>query len=343
MRVLVTGATGFVGSHTARALVEAGHRVRVLVRNPDRLAALGGLAARVEVAAGDMTDAAAVGRALDDQDAVVHAAALVRLERKHAARVLAANRAGVEQVIGAAAARGVPRILYVSSAVALFHPDGDSPYTRSKTEAEQQVRALQAQGAPIRTTYPAGVLGPDDPGLSASNRGLVALCRVPVVTRGGLQLVDVRDVAAAHVRLLELPPGPGGHLLCGHFLRWSEVIDRLEAITGHRFRRLPVPGPLLRAAGAVCDAIQRVHDLELPLTLEAARIMTQWTPIAPDPRDGGLGIAFRDPAETIRDTLRWLHATTGVDGCASITDSRFPRRRRSPPPAPGAPGRAPPA
>ncbi len=329
-RVLVTGATGFVGSHTTRALLRAGHDVRVLVRRPEQLPSIFGrdLAGRLDVVTGDMTDASAVGRALAGQDAVVHAAALVRLERRHAARVLEGNRAGVEHVVGGAVARGIERILYVSSAVALFQPGGpaitrDSPvgtgenaYMRSKAECERHVRELQARGAPIRTSYPVAVLGPDDPGLSAANRALLALFRdVAVVTRGGLQMVDVRDVARAHVHLLGLPAASGRHILAGHFLRWGELVDRFEQLTGRRFRRVHAPAALLAAAGSVCDAIKRVWDFELPLTREAARIMTEWVPVVADGEDEGErppGLGFRDVRATLRDTLLWLHDTRAL-------------------------------
>jgi dihydroflavonol-4-reductase len=327
MRVLVTGGTGFVGSHTARALVRAGHRVRLLARDPEKVHAIfdSDLARRFDVAPGDMTDSDAVIRALEGQDALVHAAALVALGRKQAARVLSVNRRGVENVIGAAAARGIARIVYVSSAVALFHAgassitvdspvrdqwgESESAYSRSKAECERYVRALQARGAPIRTTYPGGVLGPDDPAMSEGNRGLLTLFRdAPVVTDGGLQMVDVRDVASAHVRLLEAPAAPARHMLGGHFLRWAELVDLFEQITGKKHRRLPVPGALLRAAGAMADVVRRVWDFELPLTREATCIMTQWAPCTPHPGDDALGITFRSARETVRDTLSWLHA-----------------------------------
>ncbi|MET0591176.1 MAG: NAD-dependent epimerase/dehydratase family protein, partial [Polyangiaceae bacterium] len=201
MRVLLTGGTGFVGSHVARALLEAGHETALLVRTPDKVARIFGpeLAARFEILAGDMTDEAAVARALRGRDALVHAAAVVALERKHAARVLADNRRGLEVVVGQAVASRIERIVYVSSIVALYRPGssatsvdgigdaGGSAYSRSKVECELYVRGLQGTGAPIRSTYPSAVVGPDDPGLSEANRGVLAFCATPVVTDTGLQ------------------------------------------------------------------------------------------------------------------------------------------------------------
>lgn len=324
MRVLVTGATGFVGSHAARALLEAGHEVRLFVRSEDKVPRVFGpeLGRRFDVKSGDMTNAEAVSRALEGQQAVVHAAAVVALERKHAARVLANNRRGVEVVVGGAIDAGIERVLYVSSVAALFRPggpplnadapvgNGGSAYTQSKAECEEYVRALQARGAPIRTTYPAGVIGPDDPGLSEANRGVLAFFRdAAVVTDSGLQMVDVRDVARAHVRLLDARAAPGRHMLAGHFLPWAELVCLFEEITGKKLRRLPIPGSVMRAVGVVADWVKWVWDFQFPLSREAMQIMTQWTPVRGAHEDAELGIVFRDPRETLRDTLLWLNTT----------------------------------
>ena len=282
-------------------------------------------ARQFEIIAGDMTDEQAVSRSVRGRHAVIHSAALVALERKHAARVLHENQRGIEVVVGSALAAGIERVLYVSSAVALYRAgmpsittdtigdSGGSAYTRSKVECEMYVRSLQATGAPIRSTYPAGVIGPDDPGLSEANRGVLAFFRdASVVTDTGIQMVDVRDVATAHLRLLEAPTGPGRHLLGGHFLPWGSLVDLLEEITGRKLRRIPVPGAVMRASGVIADIVKQVWDFQFPLSHEAMRLMTQWVPVEAAPGDEMAPFAFRDPRITLADTLRWYAAAGHV-------------------------------
>ena len=164
-----------------------------------------------DVVVGDVVDETAVADAMRGCDAVFHAAALVDLRRKLAQRVLDTNKAGVERVIGGAAKRGLPSIVYVSSMSVFFQPgpvitpespivDATTAYGRSKVEAERVVRRLQESGAPIRISYPCGIVGPDDPGMSDGNRALwtwIALLFADMP--GGFQPVDVSDVAALHV------------------------------------------------------------------------------------------------------------------------------------------------
>ena len=216
MRVLVTGGTGFTGSHTVCALIAAGHQVRLLVRDAAKVRRVFESRGFVpdDVTVGDMTDADAVDDALTGCDGVVHAAALVDLRRSMARAVEDTNTRGVELVIGGAAKRGLSSIVYVSSLGVFFVPGGPpltpelpiapgtTAYARSKAQAERYVRRLQQDGAPIRICYPAGIMGPDDPGLSAVSNGLVSFMRdIFVITSGGMQIVDVRDLAALHVKL----------------------------------------------------------------------------------------------------------------------------------------------
>jgi nucleoside-diphosphate-sugar epimerase len=322
VKVLVTGGTGFTGSHTARALATAGHEVRLLVRDPAKVPRVfepHGLALS-DVVVGDMTDAGAVEKALAGCDGVVHSAAIVDLRRSSARRVEDTNARGVELVVGGAVRRGLPSIVYVSSLSVFFVPGGPpvSPelpiapattsYARSKAQAEVYVRQLQAKGAPIRLSYPAGIVGPDDPGMSDANHAVYSWYRdTGVVTSSGFQCVDVRDVAALHVKLLELPPGPHRYAAAAEMLPWAEIYELLDRVTGTRLRRFAVPGWLMRAAGRVGDVVKHVYDFNFPLTRDSMEFATQWPGADAERTTRELGVRFRPIEETYRDTLRWMH------------------------------------
>jgi nucleoside-diphosphate-sugar epimerase len=321
VKILVTGGTGFIGSHTARALAAAGHELRLLVRDPTK-------AARVlaphgvdtsDCAVGDVTDATAVAKALDGCEGVFHAAAVVALAPRHAPEVLRTNTRAVELVVGGARERGLRSIVYVSSLSALFHPDAppitaDAPlpaatgvYSRSKTEGERFVRQLQAEGAPVRSTYPPAVLGPDDPGLSEGNRAIQIMVRNGMaLTSTGFQILDVRDLAALHVALLTRDDAPGRAVAAGHYFAWRDLADLLDALTGTRIRRVSIPGAVLRLFGRVGDAVKHVYPFDFPLTAEAMDFATRWPGAETSPAVAALGIRWRPARETLADTLRWL-------------------------------------
>jgi nucleoside-diphosphate-sugar epimerase len=319
MRVLVTGGTGFVGSHTVRALLAEGHAVRLLVRDPHKVGRVfGGAAGVLGVTRGDVVCADDVAHALSGCDAVVHAAALVSLRASEARKVREVNLRGAEHVLGGAAGRGIPRIVYVSSASALAEPGGptvtgESPiaaarsaYGRSKAEAEALARRLQAEGAPIAITYPVGVVGPEDPGLSEANHALWTFVHdVTIHTSSGFQAVDVRDVAELHARLLAGETG-GRWPAATRTVPWREMADLLDGLTGSRVRRLRVPGFLLRAAGHVGDVAKRFVDFSFPLTHEAMEFATRWPGVDASETSRATGLAFREPATTFADALRWM-------------------------------------
>jgi dihydroflavonol-4-reductase len=141
MRTLVTGATGFIGSHVARMLRERGHSVRILARSPERAARLFAEGS-VEIAPGDMTDAAAVTAAIAGCDSLVHAAAAVSLDPRDAQRLLSENVAGTRAVIDAALAARVAGIVYVSSLVTIWKLPGPDPGPSSPLQERQDGYAL---------------------------------------------------------------------------------------------------------------------------------------------------------------------------------------------------------
>lgn len=336
MKIFVTGATGFVGAHTAMALMDAGHELRLLVRDRDfasRYFRRHGYEPQ-DFAVADMRDRNAVRTAMQGCDAVFHAAAMVSLDPKKADEIYKSNLDSVDAVIGTACQLGIPNIVYVSSLGALFNPDGRrideqsplgvsrEPYSRSKRDCEEYVRGLQRQGYPIQITYPSGIFGPDDPKLNESNHALISLLRVVPQTTAGIQCVDVRDLALAHRLMLEKPPQgdfeQARYVVAGHFYPWPEFHRMLQQVTGRRIFAPPTPGALLRFFGRIMDVVKTFYPVDFPVTSESMAIVSQW-PVADSSRLlNHFGMAFRPGAETFSDTVRWLvdagHAKPSIAG-----------------------------
>ncbi len=322
---MVTGGTGFVGAHSTKALLDAGHEVRLLVRQPARIdAALRplGVAERPDHVVGDMVDEGAVREAVAGCDAVLHCAAVVALDRRRAAEVLDANPRGVRTVVEAAVEAGADSVVHVSSTSALFRPGIErlhadlpparvaSAYGRSKAAAETWVRARQAEGAPITVTYPAGVVGPPaGPAFGEWAEGIVAHLRIGLspVRSAAVSVIDVRDLGALHAAALVPGQGPRRLLCTGHHLTMSELGEVYRELTGRRFPVVPVPGGLLRATGRVVDAVLRVVPVDSVVTAEAMSVLTQWVP-ADDAALDELGVRLRPVRETFADAIRGLHA-----------------------------------
>jgi dihydroflavonol-4-reductase len=324
MRVLVTGGTGFVGSHTVAALVEAGYQVRLLVRARHRVAPavapLGLEAASLEAMVGDVTDPAAVDQAVAGCQAVVHAASVYSLDSRDAGRIRQVNVRGTELVLGAAQRAGLDPIVYVSSTVALLPPTGQTltpdsppghppgPYLGSKADAERVARRYQQAGAPVVITYPGFVLGPHDPHLSEGMRMVrdIVKGRYPMVPRGDAPTVDVRDVAAVHAAVLEPGRGPRRYLASGTNAGFAELVARLRVVTGRRLRAVTVPAGLLLPVGRAVQLVQQIVPFHIPAEFEG--IYVCWCAARYDDTRTReeLGVAPRDLQATLADTVRWL-------------------------------------
>jgi dihydroflavonol-4-reductase len=321
--VLVTGGTGFIGSHVAARLVEAGHAVRLLVRDPAKLARIPALVGTApnDVVVGDVTDRQSVERALDGCTAVVHAAAHVSLAERDAERAEAVNVGGTRVVVGGAADRAVMTV-YVSS-VTVFGL-GRSPitveapltetgggYTRSKVAAERIGRELQQHGAPVAVVYPSGVLGPNAPDLGSTYLGLVGWVRTPPRTTSGCSIVDVRDVALAIERALDA--APARWMLGGAFLTYAELRAAIARVTGVHRPAMPMPAVALRLAGRAGDLVKRVVPFDYPLTHEAMVMATRACPYESDASCRALDLQWRPVDETLAESIRWLAATGHLD------------------------------
>ncbi|BBX55650.1 hypothetical protein MSHO_09950 [Mycobacterium shottsii] len=223
MHVLVTGGTGFVGGWTAKAIADAGHSVRFLVRNPAKLeSSVAKLGVDVsDFIIGDIKDRDLVREALTGCDAVVHSAALVATDQRQTQDMLSTNMEGARNVLGQAVALGLDPIVHVSSFTALFHPGlqtlsadlpvvgGSDGYGTSKAQVEIYARGLQDAGAPVNITYPGMVLGPPVGNqFGEAGEGVKAALEIRTIPgrNAAWLIIDVRDVAAVHAALLE--PGP---------------------------------------------------------------------------------------------------------------------------------------
>jgi nucleoside-diphosphate-sugar epimerase len=321
MRVLITGGTGFLGSHTVAAVVRAGHDVRLLVRRPERvgpaLAPFGIQAA--DVVPGDVLDAGSVQAAVDGCDAVIHAAALYSMDPREGRKTLATNRSATEIVLQAAVRAQLDPIVHVSSYVALLPshdvlgPDSPigvdgPPYPRSKAESEVIARRHQSEGAPLVITYPGAVAGPHDPyfGDTAFVIAMILRNRIPFALPGGWPVADVRYVADAHAAALQPGMGQRRYLLGGHYRTWRELYASFRRLTGHRLPAVPTPGSLARASGRAMDGLQRLIRRRLPFGCQAPWIVTHCRGTDSSTAGKELGVAPPPLEETLGDTIRWM-------------------------------------
>ncbi len=348
MRVAVTGATGFVGGHAVAAIHGAGHRVTALVRDRARLEAVAvSLDTPVpEVVVGDMTDAAAVARLVADADAVIHSAAVVSLDTRHEAEMREVNRAGTATVLDAAAAASLDPIVHVSSTSALFRPrigplspdlppvTGGRGYGASKAECEVLARRHQERGEPVAVVYPSGIIGPaagQALGETADGVSRFLPGGFMPTHRGALSLIDVRDLAATFVALLEPGRGPRRIMAGGHLVTMQALALALRDLTGRRFPVPPIPPRALVGTGRLLDRLGRVRPIDTALTAEGMTLLTRWAG-TDDSTLADLGVLPRDLRSSLADSLvAWRDAGLVTDRQIGRLAALHPSRARARP------------
>jgi len=329
MKVLVTGGTGFVGSHTVAALVGHGHEVRVLARRPDRLAAvLAPFGVDAEAVRGDVTDRRSVAAALVGCDAVVHAAAEIGVGRGGAGPAGGGARprgdvnvAGTQTVLAEAVGSGMDPIVYTST-ITVYLPSRDaivtpssalaeplSEYGASKRDAELVVRQHQQRGEPVTSVTLGGIYGPTSPHLDGSFQAVLgALGSMMLVPPGGLGVVDVRDAAELLARAVEPGRGPRHYLAGGRYITWAEWTELLGAAAGVDLHGHVVSAEDMIGMGRQLDEQRALGPVDVPLSEEAAIIMTSGVPTDDSATLAELGLAYRPLPETFSDTVAYLRA-----------------------------------
>ena len=259
MKVLVTGGTGLVGSHTVAAMVQGGHEVRLLVRRPGQVpVSLGPLGVAVtDIVVGDVLDEDLVSRAIEGCEAVVHAAAVLSMHPRRAEEIRRTNARAAELVLGRAVDRGLDPVVHVSTSVALTRYGGSGPdlplgdielpYAQSKIASEKVARQLQDAGAPVVIIYPGAVFGPHDPyrGEQSERLRWILLGRFPLWPRGGVHVVDVRDVAAVIAAVLNPGRGPRRYIVPGYHMDGNQLYAAVRGC-----HRATVSPPDCAGAGA---------------------------------------------------------------------------------------------
>ena len=284
----MTGATGFVGSHVAQVLAEQGAELRLLVRASSDLRNVEGLQADRVI--GDLRDPGSLGNALSGCDVVFHVAADYRLWIRDPDQMYRANVEGTRALLEAARRAGVGRVVYTSSVATMgFRSNGhvvdeNSPvaldemighYKRSKFMAEQLAMEAGKSGMNVVVVNPTTPVGERDVKPTPTGRIVVDFLKkkFPAYVDTGLNLVDVRECAAGHVKALESGKSGERYILGGENLTLKQILDKLGAITGLPSPRMKVPYTVALAAGVVDEVVTgRVLGREPRATIEAVRM-----------------------------------------------------------------------
>jgi dihydroflavonol-4-reductase len=314
-KTLVTGASGFLGSHLVRALAERGDELRLLARRRSKLDHLAGI--EFERATGDVTDRRAVRRAMDGVERVFHVAGRTLLRSTDREAVFDVNVRGTRIVLEEALAAGVQRAVHTSSvgAIGVAAPrrtaDETTPfrighlglaYVNSKHEAEVEALRIAAHGLAVVIVNPSFVLGPDDPtGTSMRLVRRFLLGRIPIYVDGGLNIVDVRDVAAGMVLADERGEPGERYILGGRNFTLGRLFADIGRISGVPPPPIKVPlGPTRVAAAA-----GRRAGFPVAVTDDELLAAAQWWTFRSTKAKKELGWKPRPHEETLEEAVRW--------------------------------------
>ena len=322
MTALVTGASGFVGSAVARALLRRGERVRALVRPSSDRRNLEDL--KVEIEVGDLRDRASVERAVKGCDAVFHVAADCRLWVPKPSDMFHANVDGTCNVMEAAASAGVRRIVYTSSVATLGLAHGHepaneatpvnqsdiiSPYKQSKFAAEALVRRMvQEQGLPAVIVHPSTPIGPRDVKPTPTGKIVVeaAKGRMPAFVDTGLNIVHVDDVAEGHLLALERGEIGGQYILGAENLSLAQILATVAEIVHRPAPRWKLPHDMVMPIAYLAELWAWLTGREPFVTRDGVRLARKMMYFSSDHAMESLGYRPRPAKIAIADAVSWF-------------------------------------
>ncbi|MGH9639166.1 MAG: hopanoid-associated sugar epimerase [Bryobacteraceae bacterium] len=315
--IFVTGASGFVGWHVANLLLMRGDRVRALCRPSSQIREL-----NVECVSGDLRDPDSLARAVSGCDSVFHVAADYRLWSKHPDELYRSNVEGTRNVLEAAAHAGVRRIVYTSTVGCIGMPkhalgDENTPvsiedmtgdYKRSKWLAEQAVLEKARQGLPVVIVNPTAPMGDRDRKPTPTGQIIVdfMLGKIPGFVDTGLNLVDVRDVAAGHLLAAEHGREGERYILGCENLTLEQILSRLAAILGKPAPSLRIPYAVAYAAGAASTAWAGFTGRPPRAPLDAVRMARKKMFVAHEKASRELGYAPGPVSPALERAAAWF-------------------------------------
>lgn len=316
---LVTGASGFVGWHVARQLLERGHRLRALVRPSSRLRELD-----AEIVVGDLRDPHSLERAVAGCGVLFHVAADYRLWARDPQELYHSNVDGTRNILEVARNGGIERVVYTSTVGCIGIPKGGQgdeqtpvslrdmtgAYKRSKFLAEQVALKFARAGLPVVIVNPTAPVGDHDFKPTPTGKIILDFLRggMPAYIDTGLNLVDVADVAVGHLLALERGRPGERYILGRENLTLAEILGRLEGVSGLRAPRRRIPYAVALTAGAVTTAWARLAGGEPRVPLDAVRLARKKMFVSTEKAIRELGFAPRPVEGALARAVEWFRA-----------------------------------
>ncbi len=332
--ILMTGASGFLGSAILPLLLAKGERVRAFVLPGDPLAKL--IPKEVEICCGDLLSEGDLDRffALKEGETavVIHCASLISMSMVPVDKVYQVNVKGVEKIISRCLNPKVIKLIYVSSVHAITElphgdmmaePEGTDPdqvvgyYAKTKAEAAALVtRARKEKALNANIVYPSGLCGPGD--YAAGNLTQMFLDyfagKIPVGIRGGYNFVDVRDVAGAIVTLAERGLPGRDYILAGEYISMMDILDVFHKVSGGKKVRIVCPHWLARLALPMMSLGYKIRKIKPIFSIYALKTITFNSLFSSAKAKGDLGFDPRPIEETLEDTFHWLKRQGMING-----------------------------
>lgn len=322
MKSLVTGASGFLGSAVMHCLLNAGHEVRVLVRQKSNRLNLENLP--IEISEGDLRDASSLKAAVAGCDNLFHVAADYRLWVPDPKTMYDINVTGTQNLVLSAMEAGVTRIVYTSSVATLgLNQDGtpaneNTPssletitghYKRTKFLAEQAIQELiHLHKLPIIIVNPSTPIGPRDVRPTPTGRIVLdtLLGKMPAYVNTGLNIAHVDDIAYGH--LLALTHGKIGerYILGGDDMTLLQILQTVDEINGKHVNRLNLPVKMMLPIGWMMEKIALITNIEPRATVDSIRMASNIMFFSSEKAKNDLGYQYRPAAEAFQDAVVWF-------------------------------------